>query len=100
MNTAHRALTPFQIEGQKSVEAYLHVRGLAAEFECVDGKGETYLVAKVPGFSRRLEIYLYEDEAGFFVNDRWQPFESVDFDSQAQLLEQLLAGLSKVTEGP
>jgi hypothetical protein len=49
----------------------------------------------VPGARPALEIYLYDDEAGFFLGGEWRIWESADYSSLANLESEFLASLAR-----
>ena len=65
-------------------------------FHEVVGKRETYLKATVKAPQDVLEIYLYEDEAGYLLESgEWIIFEKPDHSSSAELLNAFLTRLRK-----
>lgn len=63
-------------------------------FQEVVGRKETYLKAMVKGSQRVLEVYIYENEAGYMmVGGEWVIFEKQDYSSADELLQAFLAGL-------
>src|SRR5215208_6257195 len=88
-------LTPFQEQCRDALEKFFAERRVVLSLEVVEGEQETYLVAR-PDPAKRLEIFLYEDEAGFFLEEMWHPYEAVDFNSPASLLEKLLSDLDRI----
>ncbi|HKI01710.1 MAG TPA: hypothetical protein VKK31_07015 [Thermoanaerobaculia bacterium] len=88
-------LTAFQIKCLYVLELLLARRQIAASFEVVHGNRENYVVARLAPTDERLEVFIYEDEAGIFLGKDWHAFESVDFDSGAELIEKLLQGIER-----
>jgi hypothetical protein len=97
-------LNEFQQHALQEVEYLLgtlpHVD--STPFQEVTGKRETYLKGNIKGSKYILEVYLYEDEAGYFLNGRtwfpwkkWIIFEKPDFSSQEELLQAFLVDLRK-----
>jgi hypothetical protein len=91
--------TPFQWECLRSVEMILAKRGVPSSFSWVNGREESYLCAQLAYGGAKLEIYIYADEAGFFINRNWRAFEQVDYDSGQALIEALAEDLSSVLAG-
>jgi tellurite resistance-related uncharacterized protein len=90
------SLTPFQKQGRDALERFFAARRVALSLTVVEGEQEAYLVAR-PEHAKKLEVFLYEDEAGFFLEQTWHPYESVDFDSSASLLDKLLSDLDRIS---
>jgi hypothetical protein len=67
---------------------------ISAELQVVQGERETYLRSRELIRGHTLEIFVYEDEAGFFWNDEWNICEEQDFDQDSEIIECLLARLS------
>ncbi len=72
----------------------------ANSFQEVIGKEETYLQIHIEGARYTLEVYLYEDEAGYFLDGRpcfprkkWIIYEKPDFSSSKELLQAFLIDL-------
>jgi hypothetical protein len=63
-------------------------------FQEVVGKRETYLKATVKAPEHVLEVYIYEDEAGYLLEGgEWTICEKPDYSSPSELLGAFLAGL-------
>ena len=94
-----RRLTAFQVRCQHEVEALLRSYGI--EFTCakIDGEEESYLVldANRPS-AEDLQIYIYEDEAGFFLSNDWHIWEVPDY-SEAALQAAFLEGIRRAIAG-
>lgn len=89
-----RTLTPFQIRCGREVAQVFRGRTITFRREQIDGEGESYLLFTVGAKSGpSLRIYVYEDEAGFFLDDEWQIWETPDFDESSELLGSFLEGL-------
>ena len=86
-------LTPFQVQCQRRVEEILHSHELHFSKTAVEGEEEDYLVldVRVPS-GTKLQVYVYEDEAGFFEGGEWHIWEKPDH-SDADLVERFLEGL-------
>lgn len=82
-------LTIFQLKCREALEKLLLDKGLSAAFE-VQGVDEKYMLARLANLGDRFEVYIYEDEAGFFSGEEWHPYERVDFDSDADLIGKLM----------
>ena len=64
------------------------------DFEKIVGKRETYFKATAEGPNHGLEVYVYEDEAGYMLDGkRWTIFEKPDYRSENELLEAFLKRL-------
>ena len=64
------------------------------DFEKIVGKAETYFKATADGPHHALEVYVYEDEAGYMLDGkRWTIFEKPDYRSQKELMEAFLKSL-------
>jgi hypothetical protein len=64
------------------------------DFEKIVGKAETYFKATADGPHHLLEVYVYEDEAGYMLDGKqWTIFEGTDYRSQNELLETFLKSL-------
>lgn len=60
------------------------------------GRREKFFVGKVALGPHAIEVFVYVDEAGFMVDDkRWYICERPDFDSDEQLIEELMGILLK-----
>ena len=96
-------MTPFQADSVRALRSLLETRGVEVEFVSRDCRpddllstkeGDEYLQAKVSGHNCTLEIYIYSDEAGFYVDQQWVPFEREDYDSAGDLIEDLTDAVS------
>jgi hypothetical protein len=64
------------------------------DFEKIVGKTGTYFKATAEGPGHALEVYVYQDEAGYMLDGkRWTIFEKPDYRSENELLEAFLKGL-------
>lgn len=64
------------------------------EFAKIVGKRETYFKATAEGPSHALEVYVYQDEAGYMLDGkRWTIFEKPDHRSENELIEAFLKSL-------
>lgn len=64
------------------------------DFENIVGKTETYFKATAEGPNHALEVYVYQDEAGYMLDGkRWTIFEKPDYRSESELLEAFLKSL-------
>jgi len=65
------------------------------DFEELEGKNEPYLGLRVSDHtSRRIEIYVYLDEAGYMINgEEWTVYERPDYPSDEALIAALVGGL-------
>lgn len=90
------SLTDFQKSSRQEVEDLLRsipnveCRG----FQEVVGRSETYLKATAKAPQHIVEIYIYEDEAGYLLEGgEWTIYEKPDYSSSGELLETFLTGL-------
>ena len=47
-----------------------------------------------------LRIYLYEDEAGFYIGENWRIWEAQDFNDADTLCREFLKDLEQVLSAP
>jgi len=90
------ALTEFQINALQEVEnLFKSIPNLDHNpFQEVVGKKETYLMSTVKAPQHILEIYIYEDETGYFLDGgEWRIFEKPDYPSSSDLVSAFLADL-------
>ena len=91
-------LTKFQIECKEQIEEMLRANELTVNFS-QGGEADRYLYGKVESLRTPLEIYIYEDEVGFFEGREWWICETPDFDSAelmiASFLEQLTGAIRR-----
>jgi hypothetical protein len=63
-------------------------------FETIVGKAETYFKTTADGPHHALEVYVYEDEAGYMLDGkRWTILEKPDYRSEDELLQAFLKSL-------
>ena len=62
-----------------------HSVGAVATKEA-EGKQENYIALSFARGGDKYEVFLYMDEIGYFLNRRWQIFETSDYDSPSQLI--------------
>lgn len=94
--TAHppRSLTPFQFQCTSEVARLLRERDFSFRREQVEGEEENYLIFNVESNAPRpLKVYVYEDEAGFFLGERWHVWETQDYEEPQELMSAFLEGL-------
>jgi len=66
----------------------------SGDFEKIVGKAETYFKATAEGPGHSLEVYVYQDEAGYMLDGkRWTIFEKPDYRSENELREAFLKSL-------
>jgi hypothetical protein len=64
------------------------------DFEKVVGKKEIYFKLTAEGPNHVLEIYVYQDEAGYMLDGkRWTIFEKPDYRSESDLQKAFLSSL-------
>ena len=96
MTEHSRQPTAFQEECRERTLEVLRGAGVAADFRWA-GVEESYLRAVVDLAEDEYEIFIYEDEAGFFKNGSWRIWEVPDYDSGEELMRAFLTDLqSKV----
>lgn len=66
------------------------------DFYKVAGETQDYFVAKFSRNSDYFEIYVYEDEAGFFFNKDWLICERAAYDTDEELIKAICARLEKI----
>ncbi|OGW51435.1 MAG: hypothetical protein A2V62_03355 [Nitrospirae bacterium RBG_19FT_COMBO_58_9] len=91
------ALTNFQRDALHEVQnLFASTPNLElSSFQEVVGKKETYLKATVKAAQHILEVYLYEDEAGYLLEGgEWTIFEKPDYSTSSELLGAFLASLN------
>jgi len=93
-------MSSFQKKCLHALESLLAKRQIAALFEVVHGNRENYVVARLAHADERLEIFIYEYEAGISLGKDWHAFESVDFDSDAELIDKLLQNTEQILTTP
>ena len=76
---------------RKCVEASLSIlkeKGLEpCQFQEIKGKTQTYLKAQFAVRGHQYELYVYEDEAGVAMDERWSICETPDFKSPDELIK-------------
>jgi hypothetical protein len=66
------------------------------EFEKVIGKTEIYYKAAIAVSHHKVDIYIYEDEAGFMVDEKdWTICEIQDYSTEEALIESFISKLEK-----
>jgi hypothetical protein len=94
-----RSLTPFQFQCASEVAQLLRKQDLSFRREQIEGKGESYFIfSAVSRLASPLKIYVYEDEAGFFLGERWHIWETPDYETPQALMSSFLAGLQSTIE--
>jgi hypothetical protein len=92
-------MTDFQAACLDAVQSLLHSKELNSGAEEVRGNEESYLRLRVPIPGKEIDFYIYEDEAGYFVDGEWHIRESQDYDSPQELIAELLADLNQELGG-
>jgi len=65
-------------------------------FEKIIGGSETYYKAFLKVKKHTIELYVYDDEAGFMIDGQdWTIYEQPDYPSGDQLVSTFITGLSK-----
>jgi hypothetical protein len=87
-------LSAFQTECQGRVMGLLKDAGPVAPFAQIRAAEDViYLVARVDTPRHHLQIYIYEDDAGFYLDDTWIHFEHQDFKEPSRLIDEFCAAL-------
>lgn len=82
---------------QKSKELLYNILGQRIEFKEIKGKEEVYFKADLKLEDSYIEVYIYEDEAGYMINGKdWIACEKPDFKDQPQLIEAFLGKLQNL----
>ncbi len=89
-------MTEFQGRCLEKVKQLLHDKGLADKlvFQEIQGRHEQYLLAEQTLGKTKYQIYIYADEAGLMVLDKWSICERPAFTDELVLIQafcQLLA---------
>ena len=86
--------TAFQSTTVACVRAVLQAYETSFEVE-VSGLRDRYYRLRITDerLSERLEIYVYEDEAGFFTGNVWEIWERCDYDTPEQLRAEFVQAL-------
>lgn len=80
-------------------EALTASRKPPLEFTLVRGRKEEFLVAKASRAGQSLDVYIYDDEAGFMSGGtKWKIFERPDYVDDVQLIRSFVAALLKVLD--
>jgi hypothetical protein len=83
--------TAFQDACLRSTKDLLAKLGLTSEFDyVVDGQIEDYFVGHLVHGGKTYHIYIYQDDAGFGIDERWFAYEQPDYDSPERLQEAFL----------
>lgn len=93
MASEEEQLSSFQRECLQMVEEALGRRGFSGTSK-TSGVHENYIVLLVRATDPALEIYIYNDEAGFFQGKKWRIWETQDFPEPEKLKEAFLAALT------
>ena len=91
-------LSRFQRECSKAVLEKLSQLQVEAEV-AAEGSDEDYLRITATETVPRIEIYVYDDEAGFYCGESWTICEAPDFSSPDDLQTELLQRLAGVLAG-
>jgi hypothetical protein len=94
-----RQPTAFQEGVLEATRDLLGRQGVSADFEWVDGEGESYAIGRLARDGRRYSIYIYMDDAGVYVDDDWYIWEHQDYDSLDELKTAFLQKLGNWLTG-
>lgn len=97
MNTVQT--TPFQDRCVEELRRFFQNHEMEPAFEMIEGKNEAYLRSVFEFDGNQVDLYVYDDEAGFFWNGKWFIFERPDYPTDVELVAAFLASLEpKKTE--
>jgi len=95
-------LTPFQNKCINRCKEFLkYFLGLDnVIFDEVAGKRESYCMTTINSAGHKIEIYVYSNEAGFYIADsrEWWICEEPDYDTDDELIQDFIAMLSREFE--
>lgn len=74
------------------MQALLVRNRIEARYE-LGGEMEAYATLAFAFGEHKFEVFIYDDEAGIFKDQKWEPFERPDFDDSDRLLEALVDSL-------
>jgi hypothetical protein len=95
-----RPCTDFQLEATALTRSIFSAAQLEIEFNYVTGNGENYFESRrVPVHQSQIQVFVYTDEAGFFVDLHWYIFETQDYSSPEDLLERYGEQLRRAIAG-
>jgi hypothetical protein len=86
--------TDFQRRAQAALGALTPQRLPPLQWEWTEAGEDSYLKTELTLSGSRIEIFLYLDEAGFFLDKDWHIFEKIDFDSDGDLIDKFIAALA------
>jgi hypothetical protein len=92
-------LTDFQKQCRESIDDVLRDLGLGVTYRYVEGRDESYLVGRLDKAPREVEVYIYSDEAGFFLDGKWFGYETQDFSNSAELIHRFSSDLKDRLSG-
>lgn len=94
-----RNRSPFQLHCASEVAKLLREKGLSFRREPIEGNEESYFIFRMDSSTvEPLEIYVYEDEAGFLVGKDWHIWESPDYETPQELISAFLKSLRSSIE--
>lgn len=74
-----------------------NISGQKVDFKSIIGKKESYYYAICTIKNLSVEVYIYEDEAGFSINGKdWTICENPDYDDEEKLTEAFLEKLRNI----
>jgi len=85
----YQMLTPFQLQCQEKLKTALHDHGLSIQETAIEGVDETYVRLKV----QNIDVFIYDDEAGFQGASIDERLESPEFQSKDDLIQALVTRL-------
>lgn len=90
--------TEFQTESLQRTTSLLSSCALPFRVEPVQGREELYVVIRILSrvASEALEVYVYQDELGFFHGENWVICETPDYPDSQALIDAFLQRLRAV----
>ncbi len=92
-------MNEFQANCLVAVADLLKRKGKAYEPLLVERLYESYYRLQISCTGREIDVYIYEDEAGYFVDRKWHIREAPDFDDPQNLIDRFLADLERELAG-
>ena len=80
------SVTEFQARCRGALVRVLEDSTVNYSFEYAQGKKDSYLVYDLAVERRQIKVYIYGDEAGFFVGKKWFVFEAQSYPDPETLI--------------
>ena len=92
--------TEFQLTCESRVKTLLRDAGFDVVFTQIRAAEDVlYMITRIDtAAGQHLQIYIYEDDAGFFVDERWIICEHQDFKTSSELIDKFCATLQPYLE--